>query len=318
MKMQATKRKEDSRKSAEWIGFRATTTAIAIPSASTAKITNSQPAAPVRSAPGTACAPVISSLLDDRERLDVLRRSPVGQLADVQIERVVPVVRRHLVRLRGQPDRLGIGRAGLFAQLAEHAALQVDVETVQDLDRLALRVLLVVPVDVDDVDRALDRAERALDAALFVESEHPAEPVGRELLLLGILDRDLLLEEVTARDGESVEQVEQGQPVEPPLQGHPITPPRTPESPPAARGGRASGAASPGGTSRRTGRQRYTRERTSRCCGRGSRGSRTPRSRCSRARSGSATSNRAPSAGRTGTAGRSSGTRCTRTGTIPP
>src|SRR5438128_3282 len=201
MKMQATSRNEESRKSAEWIGFRATTTATAIPSASTAKTTNIHPAAPVRSAPGTACAAVTSPLLDDGERLDVRRCPPVGQLANVEVERVVPVVRRHLVGLRRQPDRLGIGRARLFAELAEHATLQVHVEPVEDLHRLALRVLLVVPVDVDDVDGALDRTERALDAALLVEAEHPPETVGWQLLLLGVLDGDLLLEEVTAGNG---------------------------------------------------------------------------------------------------------------------
>src|SRR5437867_13349301 len=104
MNMQATTRKHDRRKSAEWIGFLATTTATAVPRASTAKTTKAHPAAPVRRAPGTVSAPVTSSLHDDGERLDVLRRSPVGQFPDVEVERVVAVVRRHLVRL-GSEDR---------------------------------------------------------------------------------------------------------------------------------------------------------------------------------------------------------------------
>src|SRR5262249_12897051 len=83
----------------------------------------------------------------------------------------------HLVGLCRQPDGLGHRRAGLLAELAEHAALQVHVEAVEHLDRLARPILLVVPVDVDDVDRAFDRAQRALDAALLVEPEHPAESV---------------------------------------------------------------------------------------------------------------------------------------------
>src|SRR5437867_354812 len=222
MNMQATTRKHDRRKSAEWIGFLATTTATAVPRASTAKTTKAHPAAPVRRAPGTVSAPVTSSLLDDGERLDVLRRSPVGQFPDVEVERVVAVVRRHLVRLGSEPDGLWVRRARLLAELAEHAALQVHVEAVEHLDRLALGALLVVPVDVDDVDRALDRAEGALDAPLFVEPEHPAETVGRQLLLFRILDRDLLLEEVPSRDGEPVEKVEERQLVEPLLERHPV------------------------------------------------------------------------------------------------
>src|SRR6476659_8294734 len=238
MKMQATRRNEESRKRAEWIGLRATTTAIAMASASSAKTTKAQPAPPESKAPGTFCAPVTSSLFDDRERLDVLRRSPDGQLADVEVERVVPVVRRHFVGLGRQPDRLGVGGTGFFAELAEHAPLEIHVESVQHLRRLARRSLLVVPVDVDDVDRALDRAQRALDAPLLVQAEHPPEAVGGQLLLLGVLDRHLLLEEVPTRDGETVEEVEQGQLVEPLLQRHfSPTPKPTPVWPRGARGG---------------------------------------------------------------------------------
>src|SRR5262249_44029624 len=106
------------------------------------------------------------------------------------------------------------------AELAEHAALQVHVEAVQHLLRLAGLVLLVVPVDVDDVDRALDRAERALDAALLVQPEHAAEAVRRQLLLLRVLDRDLLLEEMAPGGGEPVKEAAQRARVEPLLQRH--------------------------------------------------------------------------------------------------
>src|SRR5512143_1050857 len=278
--MQATRRKDERRKSAEWIGFLATITATAMASASTANTTNAQPAEPVSRAPGTASAGVNAAcseasirgarslpevtegrsratrergvsersdarprpacraerrwrsqvasersatdsfLLDDREGLDVRRRSPVGQFPDVEVERVVPVVRRHLVRLGRQPDRLRVRRAGLFAQLAEHAALEVDVEAVEHLDRLSCGVLLVVPVDVDDVDRTLDRTERALDTSLLVESEHPPEPVRRQLLLFWVLDRHFLLEEVPASHAQPVEEVEERQLVQPLLESH--------------------------------------------------------------------------------------------------
>src|SRR6266542_789676 len=170
MKRHATSRKDARRKSAEWTGFFATTTATAIASARTAKTTKAQPAPPVRRAPGGTLSVTCgaSSPFDHREGFDIAGRVPVGELPDVQIQRLVAVVGGHLVRLRGQPDRLGHRRACLLAELAEHAALEVDVEAVEHLDRLPPFILLVVPVDVDDVDRALDRAERALDAALFV------------------------------------------------------------------------------------------------------------------------------------------------------
>src|SRR6185369_16806560 len=119
MKMHATSKNDSSRKSAEWTGLRATMTAMADASARTEKITKSQPAVPVSSAPPvTRSAP-----LHDGERLHVLGLAPVDELADVQVERLVAVVRRHLVGLRRQPDRLRHRRAGLLAELAEHAAL---------------------------------------------------------------------------------------------------------------------------------------------------------------------------------------------------
>src|SRR5262245_10583475 len=224
MKRQATRRNDESRKSAEWTGFFATTTATAVPRASTAKTTKAQPAPPVSRTLEETVSVIgrPSTLLDHGERLDVGGLAPVRQLAQVQVQRIVAVVGRHLVGLRRQPDGFGLRRAGLLAELAEHATLQVHVEPVEDLDRLAGLVLLVVPVDVDDVDRALDRAERALDTALLVQAEHSAEAVGGDLLLLGILDRHLLLEEVAAGHREPLEEIQEGQPVEPFLQGHGI------------------------------------------------------------------------------------------------
>src|SRR5215468_10033762 len=116
MKRQATRRNEESRKSAECTGFFATTTATAVASASTANTTNAQPAPPVRRTPEGASVIGSSPLLDHGERLDVGGRPPVGQLADVQVQRLVAVVGRHLVGLRRQPDGLGLRRAGLLAE----------------------------------------------------------------------------------------------------------------------------------------------------------------------------------------------------------
>src|SRR6266498_5213116 len=105
MKRHATSRKDARRKSAEWTGFFATTTATAIASARTAKTTKAQPAPPVRRTPPVTLA--ASSPLDHRERLDVGRLAPVSQFADVEVKGVVAVIGRHLVGLRRQPDGLG-------------------------------------------------------------------------------------------------------------------------------------------------------------------------------------------------------------------
>src|SRR5262244_761160 len=115
MKMQATSRNEERRNSAECTGFFATTTAIAVPSARTAKTTNAQPAPPVRRTPEDSVI-VPSPLLDHGERLDVGGRPPVGELADVEVQRLVSVVGRHLVGLCRQPDGLGHRRACLLAE----------------------------------------------------------------------------------------------------------------------------------------------------------------------------------------------------------
>src|SRR6266508_641369 len=276
MKRHATSRKDDRRKSAEWTGFFATTTATAIASTRTANTTKAQPAPPVRSTPPETTPSVTfaaSSLFDDREGLDVRRLAPVGQLADVEIEGVVAVIRRHLVGLGRQPDGLGSRRARLLAELAEHAALQVHVEAVQHLDRLPLRVLLVVPVDVDDVDRAFDRAEGTLDTPLFVQTEHPAETVRGDLLLLRVLDRQLLLEEVASRDREALEEIEKRQLVQPFLQRHRRLSFRMPSGtrpvpPPAGRAGSAPAAAWPAETSPRRSGRRSRRASRDRSCAR--------------------------------------------------
>src|SRR5712692_2044063 len=277
MKMQATSRKEARRKSAEWTGFRATTTATAMARASTAKIRKAAPAPPVSRTPPVTASPGgrgrvqarPSSLLDDGKWLDVLRRSPIGQLADVQIERLVAFIGSHLVGLGRQPDRLGYRRTGFLAKLAEHATFQIDVETVQHLHRLGRLVLLVVPVDIDDVDRALDRAERALDAALFVQPEHSPEAVRGNLLLFRILNRDLAPEEVTPCYGQAVEEIQQRQLVQPPFQGHRLTPikrsPPLPAGPrPDDRAGQAFAAARRDPTSRRTEHRKSTTARRGR------------------------------------------------------
>src|SRR5262249_45048737 len=154
----------------------------------------------------------------------------------------------------------------------EHAALQVHVEAVEHLDRLGLLVLLVVPVDVDDVDRALDRAERTLDAALLVEPEHPAEPVRRDLLLLRVLDRHLLLEEVASGHPETLEEVQQRDLVEPFPQGHGVSfslltepPPPGPRArPPGGRAAPGPGEGARAGTSARRSTRRSRRARPSR------------------------------------------------------
>src|SRR5215471_13467751 len=274
MKRLATSRNAPSRKSAERTGLRAITTATASPRAASAKMTKATPAPPVRRTPpviaGPPSTPRSSSLLHHREGLDVRSLLPVGELADVQVQGVVALVGSHLVGLRGQPDRLGHSRAGLFAQLAEHAALDIDVEPVENLDRLSGRVLLVVPVDVNDVDRALDGAQRALDAPLLVQPEHSAEAVRGNLLLLRILDGHLLAEEVTAGHGEAVEEIEQGQAVEPLLQRHRSLltriPGRRAAPRPGDRAGPGPGADAPEGTSPRTALRRSRPARRDRAC----------------------------------------------------
>src|SRR6185295_2800767 len=141
--------------------------------------------------------------------------SPPFELFFVGVEILPTIVGRELIRLGGQPDRFRLGRAPRLAQAAEHAALEVDVETVELLFFLPRRLVqFLVPIDVDDVDRAIDRAEVALDAAFLVEPEHAAEPVRRRQALLRILHRLFLPKESAAGDAEPREQVEQQKPVE--------------------------------------------------------------------------------------------------------
>src|SRR5258708_12200916 len=106
---------------------------------------------------------------------------PILELLHVEIQ-IAPVVCRQLVRLRRQPDRLWLRRAGLFAERAEHTPLDVDVVTVENLNLLLLAVLLenlIVNVDIDDVDRARYRAQLAADAAVVGKPDHSPTPVPR-------------------------------------------------------------------------------------------------------------------------------------------
>ena len=73
--MQATSRKDASRKSAEWTGFLATTTATAVASARTAKTTKAQPAPPVRSTPSVTPPPHPCSTTVKGLTLGALRQS---------------------------------------------------------------------------------------------------------------------------------------------------------------------------------------------------------------------------------------------------
>ena len=86
-------------------------------------------------------------------------------------------------------------RAGIDAQLAEHALLVVERER----DPLEL---LAVPhgLHLDAVDRAGARAGQAVDALLLLEVVDPAVAVRDRQALVGVLHRDRLLEQVLARD----------------------------------------------------------------------------------------------------------------------
>src|ERR1051325_4855253 len=142
---------------------------------------------------------------------------PILELLHVEVE-VVAVVRGQLVGLRGQPDRLRLGGAGLFAERAEHAALDVDVVAVEDFQLLLLAVdlaHLVVDVDVDDVDRTGHRAELAGDAAVEREAEHAAETVRGLEALFGVTDRHLRLEELAPRGSQPLEEIEEEELVAP-------------------------------------------------------------------------------------------------------
>src|ERR1041385_2790851 len=159
----------------------------------------------------------LRSSLDPRHVVPVrqLRRLravlPILELLHIEVE-IVAVVRRELVRLRRQPDRLRLRRAGLFAKRAEHAALDVDVVAVEDLHLLLLAVdltHLVVDVDVDDVDGARHRAELAGDAAVEGEAEHAAEAVGRLEALFRIADRHLRLPELAPGGPQPLEEIEE-------------------------------------------------------------------------------------------------------------
>src|SRR4029077_14589360 len=101
---------------------------------------------------------------------------------------------------------------------AEHAALDVDVVAVEDLELLHLAVdlaLLVVDIDVDDVDRTGYRAQLARDTAIEREAEHPAKSIRGIEALFRIADRDLRPEELTQRGLQALEHVEEQKPLAP-------------------------------------------------------------------------------------------------------
>src|SRR5437763_1517779 len=142
---------------------------------------------------------------------------PVLELLHVEVE-IVAVVRGQLVSLGGQPDRLRLGRAGLFAERAEHAALDVDVVAIEDFELLHLSIdlaLLVVDVDVDDVDGTGQRAELAGDAAIEGELEHAAKAIRRLEALLRIADGHLRFEQLAERRLQPLEHVEEEKAVGP-------------------------------------------------------------------------------------------------------
>src|SRR3954471_22704981 len=153
---------------------------------------------------------------------------PLLKLVHIDVEVLPPVIRGELVGLGGEPDRFGLRRAPLFAEAAEHAPLDVDVEAIQQLlFLLRLRVHLLVPVDIDDVDRAVTGADGAFDAPVLVQPEHAAEAVRGLPALLRILHRDLLLEHVLEGDSEPREEVQKHDLVGEPLERAQWKPPET-------------------------------------------------------------------------------------------
>jgi hypothetical protein len=66
-----------------------------------------------------------------------------------------------------------------------------------------------MPIDVDDVDGTIDGTQRALDAPVLVQAEHPPETVRRFHSHLRILDRHLLLPNMPKGDPQTREQVQQ-------------------------------------------------------------------------------------------------------------
>src|SRR5258706_10923537 len=226
MKSTATQMNDNSRKSAEWTGFRIATTRIEdataiVPTAKKRRkgmlevrsIFCLLPSAPTSSSAPDHLLTTLDLFWSAFFRQSGVDRPvvPVLELLHVEVE-IVAVVGGQLVGLRGQPDRLRLGGAGLFAERAEHAALDVDVVAVEDFELLHLAVhlaLLVVDVDVDDVDGTGHRAQLAGDAAVVVEAEHAAEAVGRLHPLLGLADRHLRREERTKRGRQPLEHVDE-------------------------------------------------------------------------------------------------------------
>src|SRR5262249_19047958 len=97
-------------------------------------------------------------------------------------------------------------------------ALDVDVIAVEHLQLLHLSVdfaLLVVDVDVDDVDRAGDRAQLAGDAAIEGEAEHAAKTIRWIEPLFRIADGDLRPEELAQSGLQPLQHVEDQKPLAP-------------------------------------------------------------------------------------------------------
>src|SRR5665811_185978 len=121
---------------------------------------------------------------------------------------VTLVVGGQLVHARHHEGR---ARADLLAEAAEDAAGEVDVE---DVDTLVVALLRGLDGDaVRGADGLAQPTPAAVKSAGFRIGEqgvHAPEPGLRDDLLLGILHRYLVLEEVTPGDGHPLEDLEEG------------------------------------------------------------------------------------------------------------
>src|SRR5581483_1736410 len=143
----------------------------------------------------------------DGDALDRLRQQHV-----LRVDQVVARVLRDLVLV---PERDRVEGAGELAVAAEDAAAQVDLVdarvALSGRDAVPGRVLL--GDDADAVGRARRRAERAADALLEpvlvpVEAVPAAEARVDRPLVLGVLLRDRLLEDLPEGDAETLEAVD--------------------------------------------------------------------------------------------------------------
>src|SRR6185503_8932918 len=142
----------------------------------------------------------------------VLHRDPLDRLREEHVLRVDEVVARVLGELELVPERDRVERARELAVAAEDAAAEVDL--VDPRVALAGRDAVVRRVlggdDPDAVGRAGSRAERAADALLqavlvLPEAMAAAEPRVDRPLVLRVLLRDRLLEDLLERDPEALE-----------------------------------------------------------------------------------------------------------------